>query len=75
VAEDPATGAAAAAFAGIVGKHGTLPDGDHTLCIEQGYEMGRPSLINLGLTLSHKGVVSAWIGGEAVVVTEGTIAT
>jgi trans-2,3-dihydro-3-hydroxyanthranilate isomerase len=75
VAEDPATGAAAAALAGIVGKHGALPDGDHTISIEQGYEMGRPSLINLGLTLAHRRVVSAWIGGEAIVVTEGMIAT
>jgi trans-2,3-dihydro-3-hydroxyanthranilate isomerase len=75
VAEDPATGAAAAALGGIVGRHAALPDGDHTIRIEQGYEMGRPSLIDLGLTLTHGKVVSAWIGGEAVVVTEGTIAT
>ena len=71
IAEDPATGSAAAAFAGLLAPH--LPDGTHTLAIEQGYEMGRPSLIRLAVEVAAGRLVSAAIGGEAVIVTEGTI--
>ena len=41
--------------------------------IEQGYEMGRPSLIRLAMTTLAGKPVVATIGGDAVVVTEGTI--
>jgi trans-2,3-dihydro-3-hydroxyanthranilate isomerase len=73
IPEDPATGAAVAAFAGVLARHAGLADGDHALVIEQGFEMGRPSLIHLGLTLRAGALVAATIGGEAIVVTEGTI--
>ena len=73
VAEDPATGSAAAAFAGLLARDARLPDGDHAFRIEQGYEMGRPSLIELALTMRGARLASASIGGEALVVTEGTI--
>jgi trans-2,3-dihydro-3-hydroxyanthranilate isomerase len=73
IVEDPATGSAAAAFAGLLARHAGLKDGDHAFVIEQGYEMGRPSLIELGLTLAGGRLTSATIGGRAVVVTEGTI--
>jgi trans-2,3-dihydro-3-hydroxyanthranilate isomerase len=71
--EDPATGSAAAALAGWAARHGGLGDGDHTLGIEQGYEMGRPSLITLNVTLRDGKLATASIGGEAIVVSEGTI--
>jgi trans-2,3-dihydro-3-hydroxyanthranilate isomerase len=69
--EDPATGSAAAAFAGLLAPD--LPDGTHAIAIEQGYEMGRPSLIRLAAVVEAGQLVSASIGGGAVVVTEGTI--
>ena len=71
VGEDPATGSAAAAFAGLLAPR--LPDGTHAFAIEQGYEMGRPSLIRLAVEVAAGRLVSAAIGGEAVIVTEGTI--
>jgi trans-2,3-dihydro-3-hydroxyanthranilate isomerase len=71
--EDPATGSAAAALAGWAARHGGLGDGDHTLGIEQGYEMGRPSLITLTVTLRDGKLAMASIGGEAIVVSEGMI--
>ena len=49
IVEDPATGSAAAAFAGYLAKHGRYADGEHQVRIEQGYEMGRPSLMELTL--------------------------
>jgi trans-2,3-dihydro-3-hydroxyanthranilate isomerase len=73
VAEDPATGSAAAAFAGYLAAHGGYRDGEHTIRIEQGYEMGRPSLMELTLKIAGGKLTGASIGGGAVVVTEGTI--
>jgi trans-2,3-dihydro-3-hydroxyanthranilate isomerase len=73
VPEDPATGAAAAALAGLLGAHARLPDGEHAVAIEQGYEMGRPSLIELTMEISGGKLAAATIGGGAVVVTEGVI--
>ena len=73
VHEDPATGSAAAAFSGYLAARGSHADGEHAVCIEQGYEMGRPSLIELTLKISGGKLAGAAIGGGAVVVTEGTI--
>ena len=73
VAEDPATGSAAAAFAGYLAAHGGYCDGEHLVRIEQGYEMGRPSLMELSLKISGGKLSGAAIGGSAVIVTEGTI--
>jgi len=71
--EDPATGSAAAAFAGVLAATGQYRDGDHRVRIEQGYEMGRPSLIELTLTMRGGKLAAATIGGSAIVVTEGVI--
>ncbi len=73
VPEDPATGSAAAAFAGLLAQALPLGDGPHRLRIEQGFEMGRPSLIELQLRKQDGKLASASIGGPAVVVTEGMI--
>lgn len=73
VPEDPATGSAAAAFAGVCASSLELADGEHRFTIEQGYEMGRPSLIDLQLTMRGGTLASASIGGSAIVVTEGMI--
>lgn len=73
VTEDPATGSAAAAFAGLCAQALALADGEHRFAIEQGYEMGRPSLIELRLTMGRGKLASASVGGPAVVVTEGMI--
>ena len=73
VREDPATGSAAAAFAGFCIKSFSLVDGEHRFTIEQGFEMGRRSLIELGLTKRGGALVSASVGGPAIVVTEGEI--
>jgi trans-2,3-dihydro-3-hydroxyanthranilate isomerase len=73
VSEDPATGGAVAAFAGVLTRDDRLKDGDHTLIIEQGFEMGRPSLITLGLEVAGGALKSASIGGAAVLVAQGII--
>ena len=73
VAEDPATGSAAAAFAGYLAAHRGYSDGEHLVRIEQGYEMNRPSLMELTLNISGGKLTGASIGGGAVIVIEGTI--
>jgi trans-2,3-dihydro-3-hydroxyanthranilate isomerase len=73
VAEDPATGSAVAAFAGLLAATG-LADGTHAFAIEQGYEMGRPSLLRLSLTMQAGRLSGAVIGGDAVIVSEGAVA-
>lgn len=73
ITEDPATGSAAAAFAGVVMAFDRPGDGSHAIRIEQGFEMGRPSLIELGLEVGAGELVSATVGGAAVVVAEGTL--
>lgn len=73
IAEDPATGSAAAAFAGALMQFEPLGDGTHDFVIEQGYEMGRPSLIALQIVIENGALTSAEIGGDAVIVAEGTL--
>lgn len=73
VREDPATGSAVAAFAGIVMQNENFADGDHAIIIEQGYEMGRPSLINLVLKVRDGSLDSAKIGGDVIEIARGAI--
>ncbi len=69
VGEDPATGSAAAAFAGSIPR----PDGTHRIDITQGVEMGRPSLIRATVTRQAGVATGISIGGGAVVVGEGRL--
>ena len=73
IIEDPATGSAAAAFAGVIHRFDELPDGLHKRAIEQGYEMGRPSHIALSLEVESGKLGTVRIGGHAVRVAEGKI--
>jgi trans-2,3-dihydro-3-hydroxyanthranilate isomerase len=73
IPEDPATGSAAAAFAGVLMQFEPLGDGEHDFIIEQGYEMGRPSDIALQIVIEEGRLKSVEIGGAAVVVSEGTL--
>lgn len=71
--EDPATGSAAASFAGALMQFEPLGDGEHDIAIRQGVEMGRPSEIQLQLSIRGGALVSAEIGGDAVVVSRGEL--
>jgi trans-2,3-dihydro-3-hydroxyanthranilate isomerase len=73
VREDAATGSAVAAFAGFCATELSLDDGEHRFVFEQGFEMGRPSLIELSLTMRGSALTTATVGGAAIVVTEGKI--
>ena len=73
VTEDPATGSAAAAFAGVLMQFEPLGEGTHDVAIRQGVAMGRPSLIDLQVVIAEGALRSAEIGGHAVVVSEGVL--
>jgi len=45
----------------------------HQLVIEQGFEMGRPSLIALDLDIHGGRLVAASIGGSVVRMSEGVL--
>lgn len=71
--EDPATGSAAASLAAVLFAGERPGEGFHVFDILQGVEMGRPSLVRLGLEVSGGALSAVTIGGGAVVVSEGTI--
>lgn len=71
IAEDPATGSAAAATGGWLMELQRLADGDGLWVIHQGVEMGRPSRIELGLTIRGGALVVVRVGGTAVAISEG----
>jgi trans-2,3-dihydro-3-hydroxyanthranilate isomerase len=73
VPEDPATGSAAAALAGVIAHYDEPPGGEHRYVIEQGYEMGRPSHIQLSLVMNDGRLQTVRIGGHAVRVSDGEI--
>jgi trans-2,3-dihydro-3-hydroxyanthranilate isomerase len=73
VPEDPATGAAAAAFAGVFVDSEQPADGQQAFVIEQGDAMGRPSRITVSLNIGGGRLLQARIGGEAVIVSEGRL--
>lgn len=73
IPEDPATGSAAAAFAGVVNFYDGLTEGTHHIRIEQGFEMGRPSLIDLEIDIEHGAMHAVRIGGQATLVARGEL--
>jgi trans-2,3-dihydro-3-hydroxyanthranilate isomerase len=73
VHEDPATGSAAAALAGLLATVDPRTDGDFAWHIEQGVEMGRPSFLAAHALKRAGRVVEARVAGGAVPVMEGTI--
>jgi trans-2,3-dihydro-3-hydroxyanthranilate isomerase len=73
IGEDPATGAAAAAFAGVAHAFEAPEDGEHEFVIEQGYAMGRPSRIILGSRIEAGRLVAVTVAGHAVLIQRGDL--
>ena len=73
ITEDPATGSAAAALAGVISENFERNDGDFTYVIEQGFEMNRPSIIEMSFTQKNHKIESVKIKGNAVIFSKGTI--
>jgi trans-2,3-dihydro-3-hydroxyanthranilate isomerase len=71
IGEDPATGSAAAALIGLLGKYAN--PGQTELMMRQGDEMGRPSRISVQFRKSGDQLSHGGIGGHAVIVGEGSL--
>lgn len=71
--EDPATGSAAIALAGVVNRFDELPEGLYEGIVEQGLEMGQPCEIFLEFEVENRQIRVVRIGGHALVMREGTI--
>ena len=73
VAEDPATGSANCTLGGLLAYHEEVTNGMFSWRIAQGVEMGRPSTLVARAEKKEGDVTGMWIGGAAVLVSEGTI--
>lgn len=73
VPEDPATGSACAALGGYLGTRDPRRDGTLRWVVEQGYEMGRPSQIEIEVDKRDGRITAVRVGGETVLVCEGQI--
>jgi trans-2,3-dihydro-3-hydroxyanthranilate isomerase len=73
VAEDPATGSANACLAGYLAARAQQRDGTLKWVVEQGVEMGRPSRIEIEADKAAGEIAAIRVGGNAVMVMEGTL--
>ncbi len=73
--EDPATGSAAGALGALLTSLRSETGGDFALAIEQGVEMGRPSLIEVNARKTDGAVTVVTIAGRCVPVMRGAIET
>ena len=71
VPEDPATGSAAAALGGYLGARDDMREGRLCYRVEQGFEMGRPSLIDIEVEKRGGAITTIRVGGESVMVSSG----
>ncbi len=72
VPEDPATGSAGAALGAYLGKRAGSP-GTHRWLVEQGLEIGRPSLIEVEADIDAGSVAAVRVAGQCVMVSHGTM--
>ncbi len=73
VPEDPATGSANCALAGLLTHCNSKYSGHFSWRIEQGVEMGRPSILEARAEKVSGEVLSVHIGGSCVLVSSGTL--
>jgi trans-2,3-dihydro-3-hydroxyanthranilate isomerase len=73
IAEDPATGLAAAALPAQIHAAEGLSDGTHAWQLQQGVEMGRPSELAVEADVTASRITAVRVAGEAVQVMQGTI--
>jgi trans-2,3-dihydro-3-hydroxyanthranilate isomerase len=71
VPEDPATGSACAALGGYLAARHPRHDGMLRWIVEQGFEMGRPSIMEVEVDKQGGTVTGVRVGGSTVLVCEG----
>jgi trans-2,3-dihydro-3-hydroxyanthranilate isomerase len=73
IAEDPATGSAAAALAGYLTAARPGEDGTLHWVVDQGVEMGRPSRMQVECDRARGRLKAVRVGGTSVMVSEGRL--
>jgi trans-2,3-dihydro-3-hydroxyanthranilate isomerase len=74
ILEDPATGSASGAMGAYLVHNGLVEVGPLTeIIIEQGYEIGRPSRILVQVESDDDAIQMVKVGGQVVMVIEGTL--
>ena len=74
IPEDPATGSASGALGAYLVQNGIVPKNPKLeIVIEQGYEVERPSRILVQIESDGHGIQKVKVGGECVMVIEGTL--
>ena len=71
VTEDPATGSACVALGGYLAARDPRSDGTLKWIVEQGFEMGRPSILEVEADKKAGRITAARVGGRTVLVCEG----
>jgi len=72
VPEDPATGSACACLAGYLAAR-TPRDGTLRWVVEQGFEMGRPSILETEADKQNGAITAVRVGGKTVLVSKGQL--
>ncbi len=72
ISEDPATGSANGCLAGYLVKHRYFGSNKVNVRVEQGYEIGRPSLLYLKAE-DKNGKIDVSVGGKVVMVAKGEL--
>lgn len=71
--EDPATGSANCALAGLLSHYDKRSDGQFSWRILQGVEMGRPGILDVRSEKQGGTVTGIWIAGSSIMVSQGHI--
>lgn len=73
IEEDPATGSAATALAGYLGIRSKVKSGTLKWIIEQGFEMGRPSILQVEADKKEGEITAIRVGGASVLFSQGIV--
>lgn len=76
IAEDSATGGASGPLGAYLIKYGVIPsaaEGVYHIRSEQGFEMGRPSYIDITIHKSNNDIQKIKVGGPAIIIGSGKI--
>jgi trans-2,3-dihydro-3-hydroxyanthranilate isomerase len=73
IPEDPATGAANVALIGLLAHYRSEADLSLSMTIGQGFDMGRPSILEASAEKHAGRVIATYIGGRSVPMMSGTI--
>ncbi len=68
--EDPATGVAACALGSYLARYGALKPGWNYFKVQQGYAMGKPSLLEVGAYLENGKITKTSVSGKARILNE-----